>query len=254
MQNTPSKPQDIIRPTTPQAIQIAKGLTRTARFAALACISATTQRPNASRVALATDNDGTPLLLVSALAPHTASLLAHPYCSLLVGEPGKGDAMAYPRITLHCQATQITRRDNAYQRLRTRYLNHNPKAALYVDLGDFSFFRLELDGASLNGGFGKAFNLRTADLICDTTASTAIAIDEPEILAELNSTYQDNITAFATKLVKNTPSAIAWTISAIDPDGFNLRNNDRVERLWFEKNVLNSTSAKTQIISTLQAE
>lgn len=253
MQNTSETTKDVIRPTTPQAIQIAKGLMRTARFAALACISATTQRPNASRVALATDNDGTPLILVSALAPHTASLIAHPHCSLLVGEPGKGDAMAHARITLHCTARQITREHEAYQRLRTRYLSHNPKGALYVDLGDFSFFRLEVDGASLNGGFGKAFNLNTADLICDHDSSAAIAQQESAELEMLNSTYKDNIRAFAQKLTKNNTTASPWIISAIDPDGFNLRNNESVERAWFENNATDGASAKTQIISSLQA-
>ncbi|MBB6259865.1 hypothetical protein FHS77_000373 [Paenochrobactrum gallinarii] len=253
MQKAPETTKDVIRTTTPQAIQIAKGLMRTARFAALACISATTQRPNASRVALATDNDGTPLILVSALAPHTASLIAHPYCSLLAGEPGKGDAMAHARITLHCTARQITREHEAYQRLRIRYLSHNPKGALYVDLGDFSFFRLEVDGASLNGGFGKAFNLTTADLICDSKFSEAIATYEAETLAALNAAYKDHIRKLATQVTKNEAPSSPWIISAIDPDGFNLRSNESVERVWFENNAADGLSAKTQIISTLQA-
>ncbi|MFK4823565.1 HugZ family protein [Paenochrobactrum sp. BZR 588] len=253
MQNNPEQNKDVIRPTTPQAIQIAKTLIRTARFAALACISASTQRPNASRVALATDNDGTPLILVSALAPHTASLIANPYCSLLVGEPGKGDAMAHARMTLHCTAVQITRAHETYQHLRIRYLNHNPKGALYVDLGDFSFFRLQVDGASLNGGFGKAFNLTATDLICDADTSAAIAVDEAENLENLNSNYKDNIRAFANKYIKNNTSSTTWAISAIDSDGFNLRAQDSIERVWFEKNALDGSSAKTQIISLLHA-
>lgn len=253
MQNTTEQNKDVIRPTTPQAIKIAKTLMRTARFAALACITNTTQRPNASRVALATDNDGTPLILVSALAPHTASLIANPYSSLLVGEPGKGDAMAHARISLHCTAVQITRTHEAYQRLRTRYLNHNPKGALYVDLGDFSFFRLEVDGASLNGGFGKAYNLSRTDLINDAQLSAKIAEEEAAILENLNNNYKDNIHSFANKMTKNNQPSTLWTISAIDSDGFNLRSQDSIERVWFETNASNGSSAETQIIKRLQA-
>jgi putative heme iron utilization protein len=46
--------------------------------------------------------------------------------------------------------------------LKTLYLARHPKAQLYADFPDFIFIRLKPLGASLNGGFGKAFRL-TAD-------------------------------------------------------------------------------------------
>lgn len=78
-----------IRPTTPEAIQLAKTLLRTSRYGAIAVFDAATGRPLASRVAVATDLDGTPLILVSGLAAHTPGLLANPACSLLLGEVGR---------------------------------------------------------------------------------------------------------------------------------------------------------------------
>ncbi len=78
-----------IRPTTPEAIQLAKTLLRTSRYGAIAVFDAATGRPLASRVSVATDMDGTPLILVSGLAAHTPGLLANPACSLLLGEVGK---------------------------------------------------------------------------------------------------------------------------------------------------------------------
>lgn len=252
MQNTPKLNKETIRPTTPQAIETVKTFLRTSRFAALACTSATTGRPSASRVALASDNDGTPIILVSALAPHTPSLLGNPFCSLLLGEIGKGDAMAYARATFHCTAVQVTRENSAYQRLRTRYLNHNPKGALYVDLGDFSFFRLEVDNVSLNGGFGKAFHLNREDVISDNAASIELAGHEPEWLEFLNQTYGDQINQFAHQKIKASSPTSKWIISAIDSDGFNLRSTDSVERILFGETFATSQLVKKQIISTLE--
>ncbi len=91
-----------IRPTTPEAIQLAKNLLRTSRYGAIAVFDAATGRPLASRVAVATDTNGTPLILVSGLAAHTTGLLANPACSLLLGEVGKGDPS--PTRVSHCIA------------------------------------------------------------------------------------------------------------------------------------------------------
>ena len=68
------------------------------------CSSRETGAPLASRVGVATDIDGAPLILVSMLSAHTPAILADPRCSLLVGEPGKGDPLAHPRLTLICRA------------------------------------------------------------------------------------------------------------------------------------------------------
>ena len=44
-------------------------------------------------------------------------------------------------------------------RAERRYLNRHPKARLYAGFADFAFFRLAVERASLNGGFGKAYHL-----------------------------------------------------------------------------------------------
>ncbi|TIT59285.1 MAG: HugZ family protein, partial [Mesorhizobium sp.] len=82
--------KDVIRETDAAAVRLAKTLIRGARFGALAVIDPETGAPLASRVGVATDSDGAPLILVSMLSAHTGALLADPRCSLLVGEPGKG--------------------------------------------------------------------------------------------------------------------------------------------------------------------
>lgn len=223
-----------IRPTTPEAIRLAKTILRTSRYAAIAVLEPNSGRPLATRVALATDSDGTPIILVSSLAAHTPALLFNPSCSILVGEPGKGDALAHPRMTLHCRARKITREDPQYARVRRRYLNHNPKGSLYVDLGDFSFFVLDVESASLNGGFGKAFNLSSNDILSDAVTATTIETGEQSALDHMNADHADAIALYASHYAKLPATSRPGLMTGIDPEGFNIAAGDDVGRIFFE--------------------
>lgn len=158
------KPKSVIRATDRSAILLARGLVQKATYGAIAVID-TDGWPLASRVGVATSDNGTPIILVSGLSAHTRALANNPKCSLLLGEPGKGDPLAHPRITVICNAVKVDRSSDG--NLRERYLGVHPKAKLYVDLGDFCFFRLDPVYANLNGGFGKAYHLTSEDLLGD---------------------------------------------------------------------------------------
>ena len=161
-----SEKKETIQQTTDEVRAQAKELITTATYGALAVLDPATGRPSVTRVALASDTDNTPLLLASGLATHTPALNANPVCSLLVGEPGdKGDPLVHPRITLACMAQKFTREDEGYARLRELFLQQRPKVKLYIDLGDFVIFRLNIEGAGLNGGFGKAYHLKAEDIL-----------------------------------------------------------------------------------------
>jgi putative heme iron utilization protein len=166
-------PARVIRETDADAVRLGKTLVRSARFGALATLDHTNGFPTVSRVGVATDLDGTPVILVSMLAAHTKALLGDARCSLLLGEPGKGDALAYPRISLWCNAERVEATGADAARVRRRYLNRNPKASLYAGLGDFHFFRLCIRAASLNGGFGRAYQLAGGELSAPCLAGLA---------------------------------------------------------------------------------
>ncbi len=116
--------------------------------------------PFVTRIALVPGAEGL-LTLVSDLAPHTGALRTAPEASLLIGEPGRGDPLAHPRITLKVRAT-FTEKSGA---LVDAYLAGHPKAQLYIGFADFHIVRLEVLSADLNGGFGKAYRLSKDDLI-----------------------------------------------------------------------------------------
>ena len=80
-----------------------------AGFAALAVNEPETGFPLASRVLIATDTDGAPVILISALSSHTRAIQRDGRVSLLTGEPGKGDPMAHPRMTTRCSGPKAPR-------------------------------------------------------------------------------------------------------------------------------------------------
>jgi len=157
--------KDVLLEVDDSVRETARNLVQAARYGALATLSTNDGYPQCTRVGLATFKDGTPFIFISALAAHTGALLADPRCALLVGEPGKGDPLAHPRISLSCRAEVVAPHLNDAKQARKIYLEAHSKAQLYIDLPDFRFFRLVLVKASFNGGFGRAYALSTADLM-----------------------------------------------------------------------------------------
>lgn len=221
----------VIRPTDAEAIRLAQTLVRTARYGALAALDPETGGPLASRVGVATDTDGTPIILVSLLAAHTRAILADPRCSLLLGEPGKGDALAYPRITLFNRASLIETGTPDHARAQRRFLNRNPKAKLYAGLGDFRMFRLEIERASLNGGFGKAFLLTADDLLVRGASIDDLAASEQSALDHMNADHRDAIDLYARHFAGAQTNG--WVMTGIDADGFDIAAGDDVRRVDF---------------------
>lgn len=225
------KKKDTVLESTPQAITLGKTLLRTARHGAIAVLDPQSGAPLASRVGTANDIDGTPLILISMLAAHTPALLADPRCSLLLGEAGKGDPLAHPRISLACRATRLERDTPEHARAQRRYLNRNPTAQLYVGLGDFSFFRLDVQGASLNGGFGRAYNLTRADLITESPALEALADSEQSALDHMNADHRDAIAVYARHFAGADGNG--WTLTGLDPEGMDIASGDTIKRIFF---------------------
>ena len=146
---------------------IAKALLRTTRAGALATIDRNTGHPFASLVNVATDVDGSPLILVSRLSTHTANLENDGRASLLFASVGRGDPLAYPRLTVLGTFTPIDAPGSAGRPSPPTVPGRHPKSELYAGFADFSFWRLEIISAHLNGGFGRAADLKASDVMTD---------------------------------------------------------------------------------------
>src|SRR6202012_4668496 len=117
----------------------AKALLRRLRAGALATLAREAGAPFASLVNVATDVDGSPLLLLSRLAAHRANLEADPRVSLLLAETGKGDPLSHGLLPAAGRA-EPPRDEAPGVRFRARFLAKHPKSALYAGFADFGWF------------------------------------------------------------------------------------------------------------------
>ncbi len=226
--------KDVIQPMDEAVRAEAKALLREARSAALATLGPD-GHPSASLVGLATDINGTPVILISGLAAHTANIAGDPRASLLISPGGKGDPLAHARITLKVRARKIDRESDEGVRIRRRYLARQPKSALYADFPDFSFFALDIEGASLNGGFARAFAPTPADLMSDPAHAAALAEVEAGAVAHMNEDHAEAIGLYATGLLGAKPGD--WRAIGLDPDGLDMALGSAVLRLPFPASV-----------------
>src|SRR6201991_2039210 len=122
------------------APRLARSLLRRSRQGALATIAPGSGDPYCSLVNVASNWDGSPILLISRLALHTKNILADPRASLMLDERAEGDPLEGSRIMLAGREEQAEADELAL--LRRRYLGAHPSAEAFVDFKDFAFFRI----------------------------------------------------------------------------------------------------------------
>ncbi len=234
-----------IRDTDEEARGLARHLISSARFGSLAVLLPDGGDPFASRTAVACDRDRVPVILVSQLSAHTSGLANDPRVSLLLGEPGKGDPLAHPRITLQCRAVRIEPDDPQRPALRARFLRRHPKSALYADFADFSFFRLEPRSASLNGGFGKAYLLEPEDFLIRSPAMADLAEMEESAIAHMNEDHADAVSLYAQVFAGEKSGK--WSICGIDAAGIDLIRGDSLRRVEFDAALQSADQLRTEL-------
>lgn len=212
------------------ALAEAKRLLRQIRSGALATLAQGTLHPFATLVSIATDFDGCPILLTSRLSTHTGNLLADPRVSVLLAEGGRGDPLAHPRLTLVGRAVRATE-PTERARLKARFLARHPKSALYADFGDFSFWRIGVEAAHLNGGFGKAADFQGGAVLTALEGAEALVAAEQGALGHLNEDHADALQLYATRLAGAGDGQ--WRATGLDPEGLDLACGDRTARVAF---------------------
>ena len=222
-------------------VSIARLLLRTSRTGALATLDQATGGPFASLVTVATDMDGSPLLLMSDLSAHAANLDADPRASILLAAGGRGDPLAHPRLSV---LGRVARTDDPG--IRRRFLARHPKAGLYADFGDFSFRRMAVEGAHLNGGFARAARLGGHDLLTDLAGAAELRDVEEGALDHMNKEHEDAIQLYATRLAR--APAGRWRVTGVDPEGFDLADGDETSRCPFPDRVSDAHSLRRALV------
>lgn len=208
--------------TEDEAIAEVRALVRAADRAALG----TNQRdpagyPYTSLVMLATDHDGSPVLMLSDLADHTRNLKQDQRASLLIdGTRELDDPLAGARVTLLGRIAR-TEADAG----RGRFLRRHPSAALYAGFGDFAVYRFATERAHLVAGFGRIRWLEGA-VECVGVAPELVTA-EAGLVARLN----DGLGRSLGLLPQG------WIVTGIDGAGIDLRSAGKVARVRFPEPV-----------------
>lgn len=235
--------KDVLQQVDDDARRAAKTFLRTSRYGALATLDPGSGTPMSSRVSIASDSRGCPVFLISQLSGHFGALEADARTSVLLGEPGRGDPLAHPRITVFGRAERVPEIER--MRVRARFLARHPKAALYADFGDFAFWRIDVDGASYNGGFGKAYEMTRADLIAATDPD--LEAMEAEAVAHMNEDHPDAIALYAEKLARRTSGT--WSVACLDLEGLDLVSGDDVARVWFDPPLRSAEELRPRLVA-----
>ena len=220
----------------------ARSMVRGALKGALATVQKGSGHPYASLVLVATDADGTPILLISKLALHTQNLLADPRASLLIDATGTADSpMEGGRVTLIGEIEPATS-----PTARARFLARHPAAAGYADFPDFGFFALRPEKAHFIGGFGRIVDLPAADLLLPLAGTEPLASSEPDIVSHMNADHADAVQLYAEKLLGAAPGD--WRMTGIDAEGCDLVAGSRALRLIFAAPITTAEEARKELV------
>jgi heme iron utilization protein len=165
------------------------------------------------------DDRGDPLFFVSLMAEHTQNAIRDPRASLLVTEPvpDGADPLASGRATLLGLLSTVAEDDRPTA--RDRYLKANPTSAYYIDFGDFTFYRLDVQSIRYVGGYGRMSWVDAAayaEAEPDPLAAAAAGIIE-----HMNADHAEAQVLFCRHLAER-PDTIEAVMSAVDRYGFEM--------------------------------
>lgn len=239
MQNNPSHAA-----TDPDPARDARSLVRSALKGSLATLARDGGGPYASLVTVATEPDGTPIVLISRLAVHTQNILADPRVSLMIdGTNPFGDPLAGGRISL--QGRMVPATSDTHRR---RFLARHPGAAMYAGFADFQFYVLAVERAHFIGGFGRILDLERDEVLLDADSAAALAIHEPDIVSHMNEDHADAVALYAAESGDDGAAASRWQMTGVDPEGFDLASDGQAKRIPFSKLALTPNDVRVELV------
>jgi putative heme iron utilization protein len=226
--------------------QAGRRLMRTAVKGALATLDRETGHPYVSLVLVATEPDGTPVLLLSMLARHGKNLERDPRASLLLDGTGDRDEpLTGDRLTLSGEVIP-----SGSQTARRRFLARHPSAGGYVDFGDFSIYTLRVSSGHFIGGFGRIFTIEAPALLTAVESARTLIDAEPDIIAHMNKDHADAVALYATELA-GCPAG-DWRMCGIDPEGADLLQRTKAARIDFPNRIASPAEARQMLVALVQ--
>ena len=194
-------------------------------------------------------DEGAPVFLVSVLAEHTKNLQGDARCSLLVAQPGEGDPLARPRVTLVGKAQQLDR-GTASEAARAAFLAAHPNASYYVDFTDFSFWRMGVESLRYIGGYGRMSWVEAGDW--QAAEADPIAPAAHRIISHMNDDHADTMVLYCRALSRAGDTSSATMVS-VDRYGFEMsavtEKGPRPIRLAFSRPIATAKEARQELVA-----
>jgi heme oxygenase (biliverdin-IX-beta and delta-forming) len=185
------------------------------------------------------DHDGSVLILISALAEHTKNIRHDARVSLITHSQDDPQIQAQGRVTVMGEARIETDRERAGK----RYLRYFPEAQAYLQMHDFSFYRIRPLAIRYIGGFGN-IHWVTADSYA--VPPSALIEQEDGILSHMNADHQDSMIRYCRHY--HQIEASKAVMLGIDCDGFDVRADSRVLRFDSSGPVLDAQQARQMLV------
>jgi putative heme iron utilization protein len=239
------------------AAGLVRDLVRMAWKATLGTVGRSGGFPYTSLVAIATQPDGAPLLLLSGLAEHTKNLDADQRASILIDGTSAGRAaLTGARLTL---VGRIREADPATA--RRRYLARHPDASGFIDFADFKLYSLDIEWAHLVAGFGRIVRLLAGDVTVATGDAGGLIDAESSILDHMNDDHPDAISAIAAAHLAGGKASrdpthyrpADWRMIGCDPEGFDLTDGQHAIRIPFSQRITTPDDARAELVEKTRA-
>jgi heme oxygenase (biliverdin-IX-beta and delta-forming) len=198
-------------------------------------------RPYASLTLVASDLDGSPILLLSDLADHSRNIAAGPAVSLLLAPAmGAAEPLGQPRLSLLAAAES-----DGTPRLKERFLDRHPQAKTYAGFGDFRCYRLRPAHGHLVAGFGRIGWIEGSRLLLEVANPDELAGELRDLVRALNVDSPDLVQALGGAA---GGAGLPWQLTGIDPEGCDFRAGERTARLDFPTLLSDLPSVAAQIL------
>ena len=221
-----------------------------------------TQRiiPYNTFVMVAFDYDCSPLLLLSDLSDHTKNINENNTVSILFYEDFRNiinfpifnskklnkeidyeDPMSRPRVTIVGKLNMTKSKSH-----KERFISRHPASKLYSDFKDMNIYKLNIISGDLTGGFAQVKMFNKNDLIYKKCKG--FKENEMDILNHMNIEHQESVNMYARKLLCQTRKKDNWKMVGIDPEGFDLRNSDKLIRYSFSQPLIDADQLRKEFI------
>jgi putative heme iron utilization protein len=103
-----------------------------------------------------------------------------------------------------------------------------------------------VESASLNAGFGRAYQMAPKDVLSDMADLGGLPALEAEALEHMNADHREAVSLYATRLCG--ARAGRWTMTGLDPEGAQLALGDEILRLTFPRRLAGPEDLRPMLV------